>query len=156
MKNRNNIIKHFLTSLGCFSLISISILLTLFHTLDDKGKDTFVGTIVGIVFWIGLLAGSISYGILWKKYKKVILHEIPQRRIPTFLRFFSNKLAAINDAILILSFVFVIFCFVQIKANTVLEFISMLLFITSLYLHFFFTGKVFQYIAKKGKGDKEL
>lgn len=152
----NSIRKHFIISVIFFSLISVSILLTLFHTLDDTQTLTFVGIIVGLMFWIGLLGGCVSYGILWKKYKKKIVAELPQGKIPTFLRFFCNPFAAINDSIFILSLVLAIYCGMQIKVNTALEFISMLLFITSLYMHFLLTGRVFQYIAKKGKGAKGL
>ncbi len=156
MRNRNNIRKYFFLSMGCFSLISLSILLTLFHPWDATGDLTFIGTLVGIVFWMGLIAGSVSYGMLWKKYKNIITQELPKRKIPAFLRFFSNPFAAIDDSVLILSFMLVIYCGTQVKVSIALEFISMLLFITSLYMHFLLTGKVFQYIAKKGKGVKKL
>ncbi len=148
---REGIRKHFILTVILFSLISVSILLTLFHMSDNTGISTLVSTIIGLIFWIGLLGGCVSYGMLWKRYKEVVIKEFPKKKIPTFLCFFCNPFAAINDSVFMVSFIGVVYCSTQTKVNTALEFISMLLFITSLYMHFLFTGRIFQYIAKKRK-----
>lgn len=144
--------KKFKIAVLCFTPISIAVLLLPFA---GEGREA-LGVIVGILFWAGVLAGSLNYFFLYKRYRGKVEMEEQTSKIPAGLRFFSNPAAVKVDCVLLVSLVGVIYCMMAFQADTVLDFISLFLFITSFYLHFMVNGKIFQYIAqKKKKGVQE-
>lgn len=153
MKRMNDLKKRFLITAGCFALASVSLLLLPISMLGDGDGQSPVGVVMGVLFWAGILSGCVSYLLMYLKHRKFIRKEFPNRKVPAFLRFFSNPAAIVVDVVLILSLAGVIYCGNQIVANRLLDFVSLFLFVTSLYLHFLVTGRIFQYIAyKKKKG----
>lgn len=156
MKRVKKMTRRFLITVLCFLPISMAVLLL---PLCGTGKSAWqetLGIVVGILFWGGIIVGSVSYFLMYKKYRKLLAQEELKSKIPVFLRFFSNPIAIGVDAVLILSLAGTIYCIAAFQANAVLEFISLFLFVTSFYLHFMVNGKILQYIAqRKKRGVKE-
>lgn len=153
MKDMENLEKDFLITAGCFSLISLAVLLLPFCGTEQSAWQKTLGNVVGILFWTGVLTGSFRYYLLYKRHKEEILQEEPQNesKTPVFLRFFTNPVAKRVDCILLLSFAGTVYCMFAFHANVVFDFTSLFLFITTLYLHFMVNGKIFQYIVQKKK-----
>lgn len=102
--------------------------------------------ICGIFFWGGLLAGIGLYITAVRA-----LPESAQTARGGAFRFFTNKIAGITDVILVISMgLTVVFSIRYESSQTVAAFILFLL-ILSVYGHFVFNGKVFNYLTK----DKE-
>lgn len=155
MKGLKGMQRRFLVTAGCFFLISLSLLFLPISTASHKEGLTAAGVLTGVLFWAGLVSGCISYFLMYRKYKKVLIKELPKSRVLAPLRFFCNRAAIAVDAVLMLSIAGVIYCSVAVRASRILEFVSLFLLITSLYLHFLVTGRIFQYLVQRKKGVKE-
>ena len=146
----------FLITVGCYALMSLAILLLPFVNSGGTAGQDILQYVIGILFWAGLLAGSVFYIFLYRKYKNRIVTELPDGRVPAFLRFFSSPAAAATDLALILGIGGMVYCSLAEKPAEGLELASMFLLVTSLYLHFLVNGKIFRYISQsKKRGVKE-
>lgn len=132
--------------------MSVTVLLLPFSTNPTDGSLTAAGYISGVIFWTGLLGGSISYIVLCRKYKKELSKE--RQRIPAILRFFSNRTAVIIDVCLVIGLAGIIFSRIVTRSSTVIELISLFLLITSIYLHCLVNGKLFAYIMENERSKE--
>ena len=122
-------------SIGCFALTSLAVLLT-----PLSGDE-------------GIAGGCFLYFWLYRKEHKLLKQTMTKEKIPSGLRFFSNRFAAVSDGILIVTLCLNIYCIRTLGVNQLLELAAMFLFTTSVYMHFLLNGRVFQYITQnKGKG----
>lgn len=151
MKKKSRLVRRFQITVLCFLPISISVILLPICGTGEKTWQDILGKIVGILFWGGVLAGSYSYFLMCRKYKKQLAQTAAKRKIPAALRFFSNPAARVVDAVFLLSLAGSIYSLASSNVNVVVEFIFLFLFVTSCYLHFMVNGRIFQYIAQKRK-----
>lgn len=147
--------KRFCISVVCSAPTLISLLLLPLSEIGEDQTQKIIGIFVGILFWVGILLAAGSYFQLYRTYKEHLKESVRKVKIPSFLHFFSNPIAIAVDSVLILSFIGTIYCTLTVNASEVLDFISLVLCVTSLYLHFLVNGRIFQYIVqrkKRGKG----
>lgn len=156
MKSQKDIERRFFISAGGFFLISLSLLLLPLYGTGETGTQKGIGTLAGILFWAGLLIGSISYFLLYRKYGEILLKRIPKRRIPLCFLIKGNKVAIGADLLFALGAAGMIYCSRVPGENRVIDFLSLFLTVTCFYTHFLATGRAFQYLAKiRKKGVKE-
>lgn len=156
MKSLRDLEKRFLITTGCFFLISVGLLFLPLCGTGETGWQKASGILVGILFWIGILAGGISYFLMYQKYKDILVKRLPRGRLPYCLRIWGNPAAMLVDLLFLIGLAGTIYCNVTLAADRILDFLALFLMVTSFYLHFLVTGRVFLYLAqKKKKGVKE-
>lgn len=139
--------KQFFISCLCFSMISISVLLLPLAGEGENNLQVYIGYAVGILFWLGLLAGIVTYLRLYRQNKKFIKEKVGKKSRPSCINFFRNKYAAVTDIVLCTSFVVMILGSIFIEFPVGVDVIVFCLFITSTYLHFLLNGNVFYIIS---------
>lgn len=148
MKKIGKIGRDFLITLGCFSLVSLSMLLLPFDMAAEQTGMTPLGLVIGVTFWLGILSGSVLYFLVSRKYRAKLIEMLPKRKVPGCLRVFGSPVTAAVDVVFVLSLAGSIYCSVGTGKSRILEFAAMFLCVTSFYLHFLVTGRVFQYIEQ--------
>ena len=146
MKTQRKISRMFFATIGMFLLTSVSVILLLFPEGDRGNTGSIFSIITGVLFWIGILGGTGFYLFTYFSNKNLILSKAVRRKMPSFIRFYSNRYAAVIDTLLFISLIVIISCTINIKANKLLEWFSLFLFVTSVYMHFLLNGKVFEFI----------
>ncbi|WP_346911245.1 hypothetical protein [Faecalicatena orotica] len=127
-------------------LISAASVWMVLVAFDSEGNMNPLGYAAGVLFWLGILGGVISYIIFFRR----------TFRKPNVLKFFSNKPAVIADIVFIISLAATIFLVCTNSANQIAAVMFVFLLVLSLYSHFLLNGKIFTAILienKKGKGD---
>lgn len=149
--------KQFLISCLCFSVISISVLLLPLAGNGENNIQIYIGYGIGILFWLGLIAGIVTYIKLYVQNREFIKEKAGKKNRPSCINFFRNKYAAAADIVLCMSFVVMILGNIFIEFPTGVDVIVLCLFITSTYLHFLLNGDVFHIIsfAQTGIEKKE-
>ena len=71
------------------------------ETLTQRGLNCAVG----ILFWIGLLSGILSWVVIHRKNRKYLSVHIDKGRRPAAVRFFSTRAAVPADSVLIVSLI---------------------------------------------------
>lgn len=137
---------------GAFLLSSLSVILVPF-SLNESNNLNIAGYISGILFWMGLLAGSGGYFFLYYKNKKRIQEKIQHPKRPAVICFFSSSIGTAADIVLIISLVVTIYCAVKITVNQTVSLVFLFLLIISIYSHFIFNGKIYRYICQKTKKE---
>ena len=128
-----------------FLISAVSVWMVL-GAFDAEGKLNPLGYTAGVLFWLGILGGVVSYILFFRKAYKG----------PNVLKFFSNKPAMAADVVLIISLAATIFLANRRNVNQIAVMMFIFLLVLSLYSHFLLNGKIFTAILienKKGKGD---
>lgn len=136
--------KGFVGVMAAFAVSALSPVLIPF-ALDRDGNLNGVGYAAGALFWLGLIAGTAGYVLLYLQYKKKRT-EKNKRKLPSPLCFFSNRPAQIMDAVLIIGLIGTIYCIVNVTANQIVAVVFLLLTLAGIYAHFLLNGNVYQYI----------
>lgn len=139
--------KQFFISCLCFLMISISVLLLPLAGEGENNLQIYIGYVIGILFWLGLIVGTATYIKLYVQNKEFIKEKAGEKNKPSFINFFRNKYAAAADTVLCISFVVMVLGNVFIEFPTSVDVIMLCLFITSVYLHFLLNGDVFHIIS---------
>ena len=156
MKSLRDLERRFLITAGCFFLISVALLFLPLCGTGESGMEKGVGILVGILFWAGIAAGSVSYFLMYRKYREILIKRLPGGRLPYCLRIWGNPAAILVDLLFLIGVAGTVYCNLTLAANRVLDFLALFLTVTCFYLHFLVTGRVFLYIAqKRKKGVKE-
>lgn len=133
----------------CFyAFVALSVILMPFQNIISGDIGRVFKTGVGILFWIGLLGGSIAYHRLYSKCKKIIAESVRTGIPPGFI-FFSNRAARGADIILIISFIANILFLKFIHVGFFVAWLGLFILITSLYFHFLLNSRVLNYILSK-------
>lgn len=102
------------------------------------------GYFIGIVFWVSLAAGIILMLLIERSRRKVkAKNSLP------LIRFFRNKIAAVFDILLIISFIGVLIIFFVSGINEWLTSGIIFSFLFSLKMHFVFNSENYIYVYKK-------
>lgn len=153
---RKKLKKQLLISLCCFSLISLAVLLMPLagerETLTQRGLNCAVG----ILFWIGLLSGILSWVVIHRKNRKYLSVHIDKGRRPAAVRFFSTRAAVLADSVLIVSLIGVIAGNISKQFHPAAEYIFLFLFVTALYLHFLTNSNLFHHTYRAIDCKKKL
>lgn len=153
MKIQRKISRMFLATVGMFLLTSVSVILLLFPEGDRSNTMGVTSIITGVLFWIGILGGTGFYLFTYLSNREEIHSRIAKGKVPSFVRFYSNRYAAIADTLFFISLTVIVYSSVHINVNEIVQFISLIIFVTSVYAHFILNGKVFEYMfyLKKGR-----
>ncbi len=147
--------KLFYTSLLGYLLAACSVwLVPLMSLLEDE--SSLVSALVGCLFWLGILVGSILFCMAWSKVKKEAAYQkIKSTQKPGCLGFFRNQKAAINDIILLVSWILVIVSNTFLTFPDILVLLCMFVALYTLFLHFLLNGRVYSYISKNNGNKKK-
>ncbi len=153
MKTQRKISRMFLATIGMFLLTSVSVIFLLFPEGNRSNTMSVVSIITGVLFWIGILGGTGFYLFTYFSNREEIHSRIVKGKVPSFVRFYSNKYAAIADTLFFISLAVTVYSSIRINVNEIVQFISLIIFVTSTYAHFILNGKVFEYMfyLKKGR-----
>ena len=153
---RKKLKKQLLISLCCFSLISLAVLMMPLagerETLTQRGLNCAVG----ILFWIGLLSGILSWVVIHRKNRKYLSVHIDKGRRPAAVRFFSTRAAVLADSVLIVSLIGVIAGNISKQFHPAADYIFLFLFVTALYLHFLTNSNLFHHTYRAIDCKKKL
>ena len=135
-------------SVLCFLMMSVT-----FMFMPKEPDGSFIS---GILFWIGLVSGSVLLVIvnsLRKEFfkKNDISYKNTKKSRPGIFRFFSNRLAMIVDIICGAAFLGTVISMIATRGYGYIcyPFISLTVF--SFVLHCIFNGKNFDFILNKSK-----
>ena len=146
--------KGFAGVLAAFAVSALSPVLIPF-ALDGDGNLNGAGYAAGVMFWLGMIAGIIGYILLYSQYKKKRT-EKTKRKLPSPLRFFSNRPAQVMDAVLIIGLIGTIYCIVNVTADQIVAAAFLLLALAGIYAHFLLNGNVYQYIRNYKPKNKKV
>lgn len=138
--------KGLLAVMGAYFLSSMSVVIVPF-AVNGNGKLTAAGYTAGILFWLGLLAGSGGYVYLYSKNKE----KMQGLGRPAVVRFFSGRMGIAADITMIVSLTVSVYCAVKITVNPVVSLVFLFLLVLSVYGHFIFNGKIYRYICQNTK-----
>lgn len=130
------------------SAMSVIVIMGAGYIADNQENTAnIMGTIAGILFWAGLIAGGILYALALKKIPKQI--RVIQGIRPGILHFFSNMQATVADIIMIISIVLTIYFAMNDKSNQAIAAVVLFIMLLSIYAHCLLNGKVFRYILSQ-------
>lgn len=152
---KRDIAKAWALSVSLYGLVSVAVLLVLLIKALPEGAQQPVQICTGLLFWIGLLGGSIAYFRLWRKYRETIDKQQPKGKWPSALRFAGNRYGAAADILLIVGIALTVLCGLTRLGGQFLEWLGLFLLVTAIYFHFLLNGRVFQYIITREKRGNE-
>ena len=134
-------------SLLCYFAMSLTFL---FMPLE---KDTFVS---GIVFWTGLVGGSVMQIMLNAQRKDFfrknnISYKNTKKSRAGIARFFTNRPAKIADVSFCVSLMATVIALIATKGYGYLCYVFISLTVFSFVLHCIFNGKNFDFVLNKSK-----
>ena len=135
--------------IASFAVSSCSLAFS-FMTSDATAADRAGSIIIGIIFWLGLIAGIVLTVLLSKKIKKTGFNE---GKIG-LIHFFSNPIAIVFDCLMILSLIGSVLIIVF-KSEQLIGYFVIALFIFSFEMHCILNGKNYLYIKQKKYEDQE-
>lgn len=143
--NRSVITKWYCTSVIGYFISSIPVFLIPFSTGSDTWNNV-IGVLAGLLFWLGLLIGTGTYGIIWK-HMRVGQYDIKVRKYkPACITFFTKPIAFVSDIVLISAGVLLILGNTVFEFKNVIYLFFMFAFIFTFLIHFLFNGKIFKYV----------
>lgn len=156
MRTLGKIKRLFWSSVVCLTIMSAMFLLMPIVS-DTTGKAKAWFYIVGIVFWVSLIAGYCLLGIANKEQRSFVVRKTQQdvsmNCRPGIITFFSNVPGTIADTVFIASLLAtVIVCFTKLW-GTYVSYILIFLVVISLNLHGLFNGKLYKVVTIKQKGE---
>ena len=132
----------------CLILSSSIALLVPFVNFNEDGTGKIIGYVAGVIFWIGLIAGLLVYGLVTNKCKKRHAFDKMDKKRIGLISFFSNFEAKIADIIFVLALVINIVLFFINGSNMWIDAIAAFILLVSFHCHYVFNGKTYQYIFK--------
>lgn len=155
MDSKKKILYEFLISTCLFALMSVSVLLVPLSGNGQTSMQKAVGNVIGILFWLGLLGGSIVYILMISRNKSCVAEIKNTRKLPSVFCFFRNKEAAVVDIVLAISIVGIIIGNTAGNLPEAMDITFLFLGVTALYGHFLVNGDFFQYIKSFGKRSEK-
>lgn len=153
--NTAKIRRNFLFILLAF-LISSSTVILIPFSMGNDGNLNGLGYVAGILFWVGMIAGTLGYIRLYRSQRNIIIEENNGKKIPGAFRFFSNPPAMIMDVVLIISIVGTAYFTMNVTVSQAGSVIFLLLAVVSVYAHLLLNGRVYQYIWKHQNKDTSV
>lgn len=165
MKKRQGRVE-FLMAAGGYAMVTLSVLVLPLSGIGNQAAAQMFGYLVGILFWLGILLGTVFYINLSRKMKSVITKRNSKKKqtkkIPSGLRFFHNKYGRAADICLIVGLIGSIAAIVLEKQVPWMQWVFMVVLITAVWMHFLLNGITFEYlfgltkkIQQKMEGEKE-
>ncbi len=132
-----------------FGVSAFAWLLSPFGNYRGNALAVFFAVLVGVLFWLGLLAGIVLIMMINSHRKKSAGARAKLSGRPGAFRFFSNRRAMIADiAMIVFLVVLIIMSFVSNKAQSMFM-VVFAFFLFSIYMHCVLNGTNYQYIMSK-------
>lgn len=148
----------FLLSAGGYALVTVSVLLLPLSAVGNETVARVFSCLVGILFWLGILSGTVLYVKLYRKItpvRKTEKHENQQgKKIPEWFRFFQNRYGCAADVLLTIGIAGTILSVVLGDNVPWMQWIFMVLLLTAVWMHFLLNGKTFEYLFGLTKNRK--
>lgn len=159
MKNQVHIIKkYFYMSVGLITVLSSTFLIMpAADYIESEWKQRAVLGIVGGFFWISLIGGYTFLFMAQKAYKKLLKKNGAKNKdqIPGGLKFFTNKYAAIADAIFIASVVVLIVLIILERMKGFFPYIVLAVLVFSINMHCLLNGNIYKFILNIKYKERE-
>ncbi len=140
-------------SLIAYLIVGLSVFLMMFNEPDAMGSLNSSDYILGGIFWVCLLLGSISQIILTvkvKHWKNDNFEAIEMKRThlkPGVISFFKNVPGIVSDLVFVVSLITFIITNVVSNGTGIACYLSLSLAIFSFCSHCIFNGKNYYYIS---------
>lgn len=131
----------------CFAISSASFLFIPKSNFNGNNSQRTLAYMVGILFWLGLIAGAICLVIMNTKRRKA---HFKKYSFPGALCFFKNKKAKICDFAMILSVPAFILSNQTFGLYHTLSLVFLALSVLLIYLHSILNGNNYAYAFQKG------
>lgn len=158
-KRKQKALKYLGLSIVCFGLHACSIFLEPF-AVNSENKMAAGGYILGVLFWVTLLAGAVLFGAcLGNHFQNFWLSGVETKESYWCVWFFRHRRARIMDPILLVSFALTIVGNLtrSIPEGVLLAVMAIMLF--TFYLYMIVNGRVYRYMTmserKEKKSEKE-
>lgn len=156
----------FLMAAGGYAMVTLSVLILPLSGTGNQAAAQVFGYLVGILFWLGILFGTIFYIKLSRQMKPIITKRNSKKKqtkkIPAGLRFFHNKYGRAADICLIVGLIGSAAAIVLEKQAIWIQWVFMVLLVTAVWMHFLLNGITFEYlfgltkkIQQKAEGEEE-
>lgn len=134
-------------SLMFFVLSAATIFLIPFSRKAGSFELSIGGYILGIFFWLGILLGILSFGMILSQLKKDPEYQKWVKGVPMgAIAFFKSKAGRIADICFgIFVLLLILLEWIMIVPDF-LELILMFLILVSFYFHFLVNGRVYRYL----------
>lgn len=129
--------------IASFAVSSCSLIFS-FMTSDATTAGRVGSITIGIIFWLGLIAGIVFTILLSKQIKATGVHK---GKIG-LITFFSNPIAIVFDSLMILSLIGSVLIIVF-KSEQLIGYFVIALFIFSFEMHCILNGKNYLYIKQE-------
>ena len=140
----------FLMAAGGYAMVTLSVLILPLSGIGNETAAQVFGYLVGILFWLGILLGTISYIRLFRQMKPAITKGNNEKKqtekIPAGLRFFHNKYGRAADICLIVGIIGSIAAIVLEEQVPWMQWVFMVVLITAVWMHFLLNGITFEYL----------
>ena len=154
-KRKQKALKYLGLSIVCFGLHACSIFLEPF-AVNSENKVAAGGYILGVLFWVTLLAGAVLFGVCREIISKTAgYQEWKQKKIIGVFGFFRTPPARIMDPILLVSFALTIVGNLtgSIPEGVLLVVMAIMLF--TFYLHMIVNGRIYRYMIMSERKEKK-
>lgn len=135
---------YLIASVISFFVFSVSFLLMPIETRKVINDVNLVSIVAGVMFWLGLVIGSVMQILFCKSIGKVAFEK---KTNPGLISFFKNKLAMVFDVLLILSGLGLVFSIILTSATGYACYIFVTLTAFCFCAHCIFNGKNYCFIA---------
>lgn len=153
MKSRSTLVRLLIISIASFGIMSITFMLMPLDIMLNIINSRLINIIIGIIFWLGLLIGTVSQLILSIKTKPMRKEGY---RKPGLLVFFSNRLATAFDLIMIISLIGLAVSLIATNMVGYSCYVFLSLTVLSFVMHCIFNGQSYKLITgvKKEKNNE--
>lgn len=145
-----------ITSIVSYSIMSLDFLIMpVGNSVTDKSMR-WLDILTGLIFWLGLISGTILYVFFSKECKKWYENnkgnkDIYKEKKIGLISFFSNRAALVADICLIISILLFAMLMIFTDRTSYICFISIMLLVFFFSMHCILNGKsffVYEYVNK--------
>lgn len=156
MKTEKKLSALLIASIVCYCVMSLNFLIMpVGNSVTDKSMR-WLDILTGLIFWLGLIFGSVLYVIFSRECKKWYKNnkgnkDIYKEKKIGLISFFSNRMALVADICLIISILLFAVLMIFTDRTSYICFISIMLLVFSFTMHCILNGKsffVYEYVNK--------
>lgn len=145
-----------ITSIVSYSIMSLDFLIMpIGNSVTDKSMR-WLDILTGLIFWLGLISGTVLYVIFSKECKKWYENnkgnkDIYKEKNIGLISFFSNRAALVSDICLIVSVLLFVILMIFTDRTSYICYISIMLLVFFFTMHCVLNGKsffVYEYVNK--------
>ena len=155
-KRRKKVWQWLRISCQCFVGNALSVLLVPFTVIENSSAMTYMGYVLGALFWTFLLFGILCFWLCWNiVHQSNIYQEWKQKKVPGILGFFRTKVARVIDPLWLIVLAVSIWGNISAAIPQVVTLLAMSLTLFTFYLHMICNGRVYRYMTLNNNERKD-